>query len=186
MAQPQGQLQANQIEITRREQAIAGLKSRVNDYRARLNQEPLREQQLADRTRGYDQSKANYDELLKKKNQSEMATSMERLQQGERFRIVDPPGLPMKPVFPNRLNFCGVGLGAGLVLGVVVAGGFERMDDRLYSEKEIADLIPVAAISEIPPILNPSDERNHKRRMWLGWGMAALVFATILAGSTFN
>jgi succinoglycan biosynthesis transport protein ExoP len=186
MVQPRNELQVNRIEITNREQAIARLKSKVNDYQARLNQEPLREQQLADRTRGYDQSKANYDELLKKKNQSEMATSMERLQQGERFRIVDPPGLPMKPVFPNRLNFCGVGLGAGLVLGVVVAGGFERMDDRLYSEKEIADLISVAAISEIPPILNPSDERNHKRRMWLGWGMAALVFATILAGSTFN
>jgi succinoglycan biosynthesis transport protein ExoP len=186
MVQPRNELQVNRIEITNREQAIARLKSKVNDYQARLNQEPLREQQLADRTRGYDQSKANYDELLKKKNQSEMATSMERLQQGERFRIVDPPGLPMKPVFPNRLNFCGVGLGAGLVLGVVVAGGFERMDDRLYSEKEIADLIPVAAISEIPPILNPSDERNRKRRMWLGWGMAALVFATILAGSTFN
>jgi len=183
---PQGQLQANQIEITKREQAIAGLESRVNDYQARLNQEPLREQQLADRTRGYDQSKANYDELLKKKNQSAMATSMERLQQDEHFRVLDPPGLPMKSVFPDRLKFCGVGLGVGLVLGVVVVGGFEMMDDRLYSEKEIADLIPVAAISEIPTILNPSDERNRKRRMWLGWGMAALVFATILAGSTFN
>jgi uncharacterized protein involved in exopolysaccharide biosynthesis len=186
MTQPQGQLQANQIEITGREQAIARLKAKVNDYQARLNQEPLREQQLADRTRGYDQSKANYDELLKKKNQSEMATSMERLQQGERFRVLDPPGLPLKPIFPDRLKFCGIGLGVGLVLGVVVAGGFEMMDDRLYSEKEIVDLIPVAAISEIPPILNPSDERNRKRRMWLGWGMAALVFATILAGSTFN
>jgi polysaccharide biosynthesis transport protein len=184
--QPQGPLQANQIEITKREQAIAGLKSKVNDYQARLDQEPLREQQLADQTRGYDQSKANYDELLKKKNQSEMATSMERLQQGERFRILDPPGLPMKPFFPDRLNFCGVGLGVGLVLGVVVAGGFEMIDDRLYSEKEIADLIPVAAISEIPPIVDPSDERIRKRRVWLGWGVAALVFATILAGSAFN
>jgi succinoglycan biosynthesis transport protein ExoP len=141
---------------------------------------------LADRTRGYDQSKANYDELLKKKNQSEMATSMERLQQGERFRILDPPGLPMKPVFPDRLKFCGIGLGVGLVLGVVVAGGFEMMDDRLYSEKQIEDLMPVAAISEIPKILNPSDDRSRKRRMWLGWGMAGLVFATIVAGSAFN
>jgi polysaccharide chain length determinant protein (PEP-CTERM system associated) len=186
MTQPQGQLQANQIEITGREQAIARLKAKVNDYQARLNQEPLREQQLADRTRGYDQSKANYDELLKKKNQSEMATSMERLQQGERFRVLDPPGLPLKPIFPDRLKFCGIGLGVGLVLGVVVAGGFEMMDDRLYSEKEIADLIPVAAISEIPPIFNQSDERNRKRRLWLGWGMAGLVFASIVAGSAFN
>ncbi len=29
-----------------------------------------------------------------------MATSMELLQQGERFRIIDPPSLPVKPEFP--------------------------------------------------------------------------------------
>ena len=64
----------------------------------------MREQQLADLTRGYDQSKASYDDLLKKKNDSAMATSMELLQQGERFRILDPPSLPLKPSFPNRLT----------------------------------------------------------------------------------
>jgi uncharacterized protein involved in exopolysaccharide biosynthesis len=186
MVQLQGQLQANQAEITNREQAIAGLKAKVNDYQIRLNQEPVREQQLADLTRGYVQSQANYDELLKKKNGSEMASSMERLQQGERFRILDPPSLPLKPDFPNRLKFCGIGLGIGLALGFVVAGGFEMMDDRLYSEKEIKDLLPMAVIAEIPETLNPSDERSNKKRMWLGWAMAALVFATILAGSAFS
>jgi hypothetical protein len=29
--------------------------------------------------RGYDQSKVNYDDLLKKKNESAMATNMERM-----------------------------------------------------------------------------------------------------------
>jgi polysaccharide chain length determinant protein (PEP-CTERM system associated) len=186
MVQLQGQLQANQSEITNREQAIAGLKARINDYQVRLNQEPVREQQLADLSRGYDQSKANYDELLKKENGSEMATSMERLQQGERFRILDPPSLPLKPDFPNRVKFCGVGLGVGLMLGFVVAAAFEIMDDRLYSEKEIKDLIPVAIISEIPEIANLSDQQANKRKMWLGWAMAALVFAAIVAGSTFT
>ena len=99
----------------------------------------MREQQLADLTRGYEQSKANYDDLLKKKNESKMATSMELLQQGERFRIVDPPSLPIKPDFPNRLKFCGMGLGVGLALGLLVAGGFEVMDDRIHDEKEFAE-----------------------------------------------
>ena len=94
--QLQGQLHANQVEIASRERAIAELKTSINGYQARLNQEPVREQQLADLTRGYDQSKANYDDLLKKKNESEMATSMERLQQGERFRVLDPPRLAVE------------------------------------------------------------------------------------------
>ena len=103
----------------------------------------MREQQLSDLTRGYEQSKENYDGLLKKKNESAMATSMELLQQGERFRIIDPPSLPVKPDFPNRLKFCGIGLGIGLALGVVVAGAFEFMDDRVYDEQELQTLLPI-------------------------------------------
>ena len=47
-----------------------------------------------------------------------------------------------------------MGLGFGLALGVVVAGGFEFMDDRLHSEKQIKALLPMKVISEIPEILN--------------------------------
>jgi polysaccharide biosynthesis transport protein len=184
--QLQSQLQANQVEITNREQAIAELKARINGYQGRLNDAPTREQQLADLTRGYDQSKANYDDLLKKKNQSEMATSMEQMQQGERFTMLDPPSLPSKPDFPDRLKFCGIGLGVGFALGLILVGSLEAMDDRMHSEKEIKLLLPVAIISEIPEIVNPSDERTSKKRMVLGWAMTAIVGVTILAGSAFS
>jgi hypothetical protein len=151
-----------------------------------LNAEPASEQQLADLTRGYEQSKLNYDDLLKKKNESEMATNMEHMQQGERFSMLDPPSLPVKPDFPNRLKFCGIGLGVGLALGVVVVAGFETMDKRLYSEKEIRALLPMAIISEIPEIVTPSDERDNRSRMVRGWATAALVVFIILAGSAFS
>jgi polysaccharide chain length determinant protein (PEP-CTERM system associated) len=186
LTQLQGQLQSNQVEIGNRENAIATLKEKVNDYQNRLNQEPVREQQLADLTRGYDQSKANYDELLKKKNQSQMATSMELLQQGERFRIIDPPSLPQKPDFPNRLKFCGIGLGVGLALGVVVAGAFEMLDDRIYNEKELKDLLPVRVLTEIPLVVTPSDERKSKKKIRFDWVATILVVACILAGSAIS
>jgi uncharacterized protein involved in exopolysaccharide biosynthesis len=184
--QLQGQLQANQLEIKNRESSIARLKERIDEYQGRLNLEPATEQELADLTRGYDQSKANYDDLLKKKDQSVMATSMEEMQQGERFTMLDPPSLPSKPDFPNRLKFCGIGLGVGLALGLLIAGGLEFMDDRLHSEREIKALLPIAVISEIPAITSPLDEVKTKRRLALGWTMTALVFVTIAAGSAFS
>jgi polysaccharide chain length determinant protein (PEP-CTERM system associated) len=186
LAPIQSQLRSNQLEIANREHAIAALKAKVDDYQGRLNQEPVREQQLADLTRGYEQSKANYDDLLKKKNESKMATSMELLQQGERFNVVDPPSLPQRPVFPNRLKFCGMGLGIGLALGLVVAGAFEFMDDRMHDVKEIRKLLPAEVIGEIPAIVSPSDERSARRKLWLGWATAVVVFATILVGSAFS
>ena len=186
LLQLQSQLQANESEVKNREQSIANLKAKIGDYQGRLNQEPVTEQQMSDLTRGYEQSKANYDDLLKKKNQSQMATSMELLQQGERFSVLDPPSLPSKPNFPNRVKFCEMGVGIGLALGVVVAGAFEFMDDRLHSEKEIKNLLPMSVISEIPQIASPSDEGSEKRRLLLGWCMAVIVIAAILAGSAFN
>ena len=186
MVQAQSQLRSNQVEIANREHSVAALKAKVDDYQARLNEEPIREQQLADLTRGYEQSKANYDDLLKKKNESAMATSMELLQQGERFRIVDPPSFPQKPEFPNRLKFCGIGLAVGIMLGAVVAGAFEMMDDRVYSEKELKKLLPPTILAEIPAIVNVSDERRMRKQLWLGWVTGAFVFATILVGSAFS
>ncbi|HUO25037.1 MAG TPA: hypothetical protein VMU61_05175 [Candidatus Aquilonibacter sp.] len=186
LLQLQGQIHANQVEISNRDHGIAELQSKIADYQTRLNAEPVAEQQLADLTRGYDQSKANYDDLLKKKNESAMATSMELMQQGERFRILDPPSLPSKPSFPNRLKFCGMGLAAGLALGTLVAGTAEMLDDRVYDEKRLQKMLPVAVISEIPPIVLAADEKQQRKRLWLGWATAALVSATILVGSALS
>ena len=186
LMQLQGQLHSAQLEITNREQAIANLNAKIGEYQRRLNQEPASEQQLADLTRGYDQSKANYDELLKKENESRMATNMEQLQQGERFSIIDPPSLPVKPAFPNRVKMCGMGFVVGIILGGLVVGLLEFLDDRLHSDKQIKKLLYTSVISEVPDILTANDKHQSARRILFGWAMAALVLICILAGSAFS
>jgi succinoglycan biosynthesis transport protein ExoP len=186
MLQIQNQLEANKIEIANRERAVAELKAKINTGQAHLNQEPVREQQLSELTRGYDQSRANYDDLLKKKNESELATSMELRQQGEHFRILDPPSLPMTPFSPNRLKLCGIGLFAGLVLGAVFTAGAELIDDRLYSEKDLKELIDADVISEIPNIITADEEKQRRKVVQIEWASAALVFGLIAAGSAFS
>ena len=186
LLQLQSQLHANQVEVKNHEQMVAELRLKIGDYQARLNQEPVREQQLADLTRGYDQSKATYDELLKKKNESAMATSMELLQQGEHFRIIDPPSLPVKPSFPNRLKFCGIGFVVGLLLGAGAVWALETTDDRVYSEQELKSLLPISVVSEIPLVISPANERAEQRRIWRGWATAAVICVTILAGSAVS
>jgi hypothetical protein len=79
-----------------------------------------------------------------------------------------------------------MGLAIGLALGVVVAGAFEMMDDRVHGEKELKKMLPPTILAEIPAIMNFSDEQRNKRRLWLGWATAAFVFATIFVGSAFS
>ncbi|MGB9414785.1 MAG: hypothetical protein WCB58_00595, partial [Acidobacteriaceae bacterium] len=186
LMQLQGQVHSSQLEIANREHAIADLNARIGEYQKRLTQEPASEQQMADLTRGYEQSKSNYDDLLKKENESRMATSMEQLQQGERFTILDPPSFPLKPAFPNRLKMCGMGFVVGAVLGALIVGILEFLDDRLHSDKLIKKLLPAAVISEVPEILTVKDKDRDARRIVIGWAMASLVFICILAGSAFS
>jgi polysaccharide chain length determinant protein (PEP-CTERM system associated) len=184
--QLQGQLQANQIEIKNRENSIAQLKGRVDSYQRLLNLSPATEQQLAVLARGYDQSKANYDDLLKKRDQSQIATNAEQMMQGQRFTILDPPSLPLKPVSPNRLKFCGIGLGAGLALGLALVGVFTLFDERIYNEDEIKGLLPFAVISEIPHFVSSADEAKVKRRTTLERAATVVVATCILAGAIFS
>jgi hypothetical protein len=100
--------------------------------------------------------------------------------------MIDPPSLPLNPDFPNRLKFCAIGLGIGIALGGALAGGTEFLDDRLYSEKALKELLPVTVLSEIPAITSPEEEKKQQQKIWVSWGAAGLVFAIILAGSAIS
>ena len=56
------------------------------------------------------------------------------------------------------------------------------IDDRLYSEKELKELLPVDVISEIPNITTAGEEKKQRRFAVLGWAATGLEFVLILAG----
>jgi polysaccharide chain length determinant protein (PEP-CTERM system associated) len=179
----ESQLKANRLEIANREAEIKDEQNKINQYQGRLNMAPVMEQQFADITRDYDQSKTDYEALLAKKNQSEMSTDLEKTQQGEHFRMLDPPNLPVKPYKPNRLMLCGAGLAVGLVLGGGFAFGQEKLSGKIYSEREIKKVVPFDVIAEIPPIETLEEQSSHQRGAWIAGAAAVVIVGFILLGS---
>lgn len=182
----ESQLKANRLEIANRQAEIKDEQSKINQYQGRLNMAPVMEQQFADITRDYDQSKTDYESLLAKKNQSEMSTDLEKTQQGERFRMLDPPNLPIRPYKPNRLLLCGVGLAVGLVLGGGFAFGQEKLSGKIYSEREIKKLVPFEVIAEIPPIESLKEQSSNRLRAWFAGAAAVVIVGFILLGSALT
>jgi capsular polysaccharide biosynthesis protein len=88
-------------------------------------------------TRDYQTAQAFYDDLLKKMNQSKMATDLERRQQGEQFSVMDQPNLPDGPTFPKRGVFVGAGFAGGLILGIMLVAWREYRDTALRSERDV-------------------------------------------------
>jgi len=97
--------------------------------------------------------------------------------------MLDPPNLPARPYKPNRLQLCGLGIMAGLVLGAGFAIGPERLGGKIYSEREIKRLVPFDVIAEIPPIENLQEQSSHRRGAWVAGAAAVVIVGFILLGS---
>ena len=186
VAELKSQLKVNGLEIANRERTLETLNRKIAEYQSRLDREPVREQQLADLTRNYDQSRANYESLLKKRNDSQLATSLEREQQGEHFRILDPPSLPVKPHSPDRLKLSLAGLLVGAVLGGIVTAAAEMTDDRIYDGEELKSLIPVEVLAEVPAVPTTQEERQQRKSFWLGWAATGFEVVLIVTGCAIS
>jgi len=178
----ESQLKANEMEIENRQRAIRDLQKEIGNYQARLNMTPIREQQMADLTRNYEQSRKSYEQLQAKLNQSGLATDLENQQRGEQFRVLDPPNLPQKPFSPNRLKLDLIGLVTGLIVGVVFLVGAEMLDDRLYSREELARMVSVPVLAEIPPLATAAEEGQQARAEWLQRGILSVMVVLIATG----
>jgi capsular polysaccharide biosynthesis protein len=136
----------------------------MKTYEKQLKEMPLREQQLAELTQEYNQSRQNYEELLGKKNDSALATDMERAQQGEQFTLLDSPGWPISPYFPNRLLTTLGGLGAGLMAALAFAFIRESSDDHIHADVEVSKLSRVPILVTIPPLITAREASGARRR----------------------
>jgi uncharacterized protein involved in exopolysaccharide biosynthesis len=94
----------------------ARIEQQVRAYESKLQSSPQVDEEYKQLTRDHETALAFYNSLLTKMNESSMATALEQRQQGEQFRVMDPPNLPDAPTFPNRIVFAGGGFAGGLVI----------------------------------------------------------------------
>ena len=185
MMQVQSQLKANRLEIQNYQQHAKKIEADIAAYQARLNLTPETEQELADISRGYGESKSNYDSLLQKQNASQLATSLEQRQQGEQFRVLDPPSLPARPSAPNHLLISLAGLLFGVALGVGLTAFLELTDVRIRQEKDLEDVLPINVLIGIPHLDAPGEDRSRIRLRRLEIGAVVVMVILIFMGNLY-
>jgi succinoglycan biosynthesis transport protein ExoP len=184
--QLQSQLKANQLEIQNERQNAKDLESQTAAYQARLNLTPETEQVLAVVSQGYDEAKANYNSLLQKQTQSQLATSLGQQQQVQQFHIIDPPKLPDKPSAPNRFVISLFGLALGIVLGLGLATFQELTDVRFRREKDLEGILPARLLVGIPRLSTPQEDHYRLVARCMEFGAGALVIILIFVGNLYT
>jgi uncharacterized protein involved in exopolysaccharide biosynthesis len=142
------QLTGINAELKTRQADEQKILSQMESVQARLQHLPMREQEMAEVTRDYQISKANYDSLQGKIFAADMATEMERGQKSERFKVLDPAVTPQKPVRPDRLRYGGLGCSGAVALsmGFWLLAGIRK--NKFQGEWELPE--GVAVLGRVP------------------------------------
>ncbi len=123
----------------------------IKETERRVEQTPVREQELMTLVRDYENMQKNYQTLLDKRLNAHVAVNLEKRQKGEQFRILDPANLPEKLDSPNRILIMVLGLLAGGTLGVGGALGMELLNPTFRRREEVEQFLPGARVLATVP-----------------------------------
>ncbi len=145
------------LEIMNLKAKEARISREMREIEGRVQRTPSREQQLMILLRDYENMQNNYQALLDKRLNAHVAENLEKHQQGEQIRVLDPANLPQKPEKPNRLLIMVLGLIGGGGLGVGLALGVDQLNPTFKRREEVELLPGIQVLATIPQffILSP-------------------------------
>lgn len=175
-------------DYNQREKERVETMKQIAALEAKITTLPMREQEIAELTRDYENAKVNYRSLLDKKFQAEMAADMERRQKAERFTVLDPATPPAKPSSPDRPLILALMAPMGLCIAVVLAAVRELGRDVLLGSWELPESVPVLATVGY---MQSSRRKMGFSRFGIGKKAAASISAVLvlmfsLAGYLFH
>jgi polysaccharide biosynthesis transport protein len=186
LMQIRSQLKANEKEIQDYNKQKREIDAKIGEYRGRLNLTPATEQELEAKSRGYEEAKTNYNSLLQKKNQSQLASNLESQQQGEHFRILDPPSLPDKPKSPNHILLSLGGLVAGAIMGIGLLAIRELKNARVRHEDDLDGIVPAKILVRIPHLDTPREIRMRTASRLLETVAVVAMAIVIVVGNLYS
>jgi len=154
------------------------LRVSVAEYQAKLDAVPKRESDLIELTRDYTTLQASYQSLLGKREEARLASSLERRNIGEQFKVLDPARAPERPFSPNRIVIDLSGAAGGLVLGILIVALLEYRDSTFKCEDDVSRLLDVRVLALVPLMVSDAERRTRRWRIALVGAVVVVVMAS--------
>jgi polysaccharide chain length determinant protein (PEP-CTERM system associated) len=144
-------------------------------YQQRVENTPVRDQELQGLQRDYDTARGLFQSLLKRQEEAKLAESLEQRQKGEQFRLLESALPPVRPKEPNRRKLVLMGLAGalGLAAGAVILA--EKLRPSFHTVDDLHAFSQVPVLVSLPYIVTRADIRRRR------WRCGLVVLSVILS-----
>ena len=166
-----------QLDLQKR--MIKGLKGkvdRITDVQANL-------QQL---TRNYDVTRKKYDELLARLDTANMSQDASHSGNNLKFRLIDPPIVPVLPVSPKRSLLLAVVLVMALALGGGFAFFLHQIRPVFMNLKSMKEITEYPVLGALSLVWSPEQLLWHRRGIIVFGSMLGLLLVVVATGFFFQ
>jgi hypothetical protein len=148
----------------------------VGELRGRINAIPEVEAELTRLNRDYEVNKTQYDTLLQRLESARISEQAEQSADNVKFRVIEPPIVPVKPGGPKRLEMNVLvliaALGGGLGLALLLA----LMHPTFVAREVLERVTGIRVIGTISAVLRSSVDPWYRRQSVLvGSAISLLV-----------
>jgi polysaccharide chain length determinant protein (PEP-CTERM system associated) len=167
-------------DVVANEAKVAMLKGEISQLQAsvdRVLQVESEEQQL---NRDYGIIKANHSQLMSRMEQARLTRQVDSSADTVKFRILDPPKLPVTPSGPNRVQFGGMVFGAGLVGGIAVAFLISLLRPVFSDRRQLSEVAGVPVLGSVNMVWN-KEQKLRRRLLGIGFGLASAALLGMFA-----
>ncbi len=151
------------------EAQVASLRARVSTAQARVAASvraaetvPKVEAEFAQLNRDYEINKANYEQLLARREAAQIAGDMESTTGVAEFRIIDPPRVAPEPVSPDRLLLLAAALAVSLGAGLAYAFLREQLRPAFFTLKSLRQASNLPSLGVVTLVRGPAERWRHR------------------------
>ncbi len=150
----QQEIETAQYDLKARQGREKRIRSEIETLQVKVEETPVREQELRNLTRDYANLTATYHTLLSKKYEAAISRNLEQAQKGQQFKLLRPARVPETPSWPDPLILvsAGVALGLAFVAVLIVIG--EIRHPAFRSVDRMTRMIGLPVFASIPQIDN--------------------------------
>jgi polysaccharide chain length determinant protein (PEP-CTERM system associated) len=185
-----------QLELSRLEGELASTKikeeltlSKIGELESKVDLIPQIEAELTALNRDYDVTKTKYFELLNRKETADLSRRAEVSSEDLKFRVVEPPTLPLSPTNSKRiLLLAGVlifGFGAGSVIALVLS----QISPMLFRYQQLQSNFPYPVIGVVTHLDKDAIVKRNRKKVivfFLSSSLLFLAFLTLLIVDVFQ